>query len=952
VILISDKSLGISVTGDIDDISAKLDAVASQLDGLADQTIELMINADTTSLSEVATVSDEVSSELESVSESVESVGSGIEGIDSTSLSEAASHANALGNDLGSTATEANNASTEIDSATESTDAFTAAAGAVVALGLSAVFIDAANAAGYYEDSWGRVGLAMETGADTAQSDWGDAVSQMTSITGRSASEARDFLISMGTAGITSSDLLESSFENIAATAYRTGSSIEGVSNKFKVMVSTGAIRPQSLIQLGITTGDVYEATGLTMDEFREKFKNATETQRAEMLNSIMAVNDSKAANDEYKQSWQHLIDIMGRAWGYLNRVFGELILPVAIPAMEMLANAINSVAGWMSSLDPVSKGLLTGVVALIAGFTFLVGTLGTLKFVLDTLKISWALNLLGINTSTLAADAHIIATNAQIFAQKLLNRELWTSAATYAKDIILKGASIALTIAQATYTEAAAAAQWLLNTAFFANPIGMTILAITALVAGLVLLYQNNEQVRASIDGLWNSIQGFGAYLADTFVTTLNSPIVALQDFIDDIKSFGSDLYDSGKNWINDLTRGISDSIPSLDDVLQRISDYFPHSPAKTGPLSTVTPENMNAYGQSLGAGLKEGFRSGLNLEDPNTLSITNLLAGIGNPYDVLINTSNQKAVASTQEAEAKISKAKADGIKKTFEDLTNLDKKTYATYDSMAASAMSAAEQMQYGMKVAAHNTAAAWENAMARVAGSMSALSSMFGAMGISMPESTYSTAELLRIRSDSIKEAKLNLQEAKENYRKGEGSYADVLMLQKELDQLQSHETLAAIMKSGQSVGQTWGNGVASGITSSANNINSAIATASRGFIANSPPVEGPLMNIDKDGLNIGSIFAENIGIGLNRAKGVINAGLNQISPTLNAPSLSPGASQNIRDVKVEFSGPITIPEGSDPYQVGRELARGTGDGLADKLGIQVSNMGISTVDDRR
>lgn len=56
--------------------------------------------------------------------------------------------------------------------------------------------------------------------------------------------------------------------------------------------------------------------------------------------------------------------------------------------------------------------------------------------------------------------------------------------------------------------TIATTAVQWLLNAALTANPIGIVVLAIAALVGALVLLYQKNETVRAIIDAVWGAIK------------------------------------------------------------------------------------------------------------------------------------------------------------------------------------------------------------------------------------------------------------------------------------------------------------------------------------------------------------------------------------------------------------------------------------------------------------
>ncbi|GAB2954861.1 hypothetical protein GCM10027048_20520 [Hymenobacter coalescens] len=70
-------------------------------------------------------------------------------------------------------------------------------------------------------------------------------------------------------------------------------------------------------------------------------------------------------------------------------------------------------------------------------------------------------------------------------------------TASTLAQLAVEKGRAVA--------TRASAAAQWLLNAAMTANPIGLVIAAVALLVGGLVTLYDRSERVRMVLAGLSN---------------------------------------------------------------------------------------------------------------------------------------------------------------------------------------------------------------------------------------------------------------------------------------------------------------------------------------------------------------------------------------------------------------------------------------------------------------
>jgi hypothetical protein len=97
---------------------------------------------------------------------------------------------------------------------------------------------------------------------------------------------------------------------------------------------------------------------------------------------------------------------------------------------------------------------------------------------------------------------------------------ELWSS--TTIRDTLAKVANFAFTIAINGAVLAYAAAtgvarlativwtgvQWALNTALNANPIGLVVLAIAALVAAFVIAYNKSEAFRNVIDGIGNAIR------------------------------------------------------------------------------------------------------------------------------------------------------------------------------------------------------------------------------------------------------------------------------------------------------------------------------------------------------------------------------------------------------------------------------------------------------------
>lgn len=934
----ADNEIGITVKGDVDDVTSKMEEVNNSINQLTDQNIQL-----TTQGVEEATASvDNLGNEFDETTESAEKTGDKIE-------------------ETGSMTVEAMAAAT------------IAVAGFATGMELAAQKIDETNI---------QIGQ-LATMAGMAEPDLRDMIAYISNAT-FPTEEAIAYTKALHQAGLANQYLADS------ATAMdkmndATGVGYENVikfSKSLKVMGADMSNLPAYYNAIAYANDNImggFESYIQWMEKYDSKFKEMGLS--VDQTAVIIAAATKKFGGG--RAAYQGINNAITESNGNLD-IFCQMI---GLSADE-LSNASTTVGQYSGQLDKLAdeeeehKTLMQQIGAWVEDLSVryggLVSTLGSVSGAmaafstpLIAVNALWEIQKKATEGSTVANIKNSIATAANTVvtkakavasytaaaAQMLVNEAQSIGLMSLVKDVAVKGTAVVVTLAQAAASKVAAAGQWLLNAAMSANPIGLVVIAITALVAGLYLLYQHSDQVRGAINGLWDSLVGFGVYLKDAFINALDNAILPFRQLYQGIINIGPNMYNAGVNLINNFVKGVKDSVKPIEGALQGVADFFPHSPAKTGPLSEVTPEKMEGYGFDLGLGLGsgvvEGTQTGLNThkgtglgglfgdmfkqiqENPaSAITFSGWIMGATRYRQSLID-----AEQKTIDTNAEIREQNRQTVTKAFEDLNNLDSKTYATYNSMAESAMTFAERAQYSMEVSAHNTAVAWEIAMERVKGSFSSLGGMFGAMGISMPKQVFSTSDLLRMRSQAIAEKKLELSKA--------STWQEKRMIKAELDQLQSHETLSAIMKSGQSVGQTWGQGVASGIQSSQQNINNAIANASRGFIANSPPVEGPLMNIDKDGLNIGTIFAENIAKGLTGAKSILNAGLSEVGLS-NIISLkgSPGGTSTT-NITVSLVG-ANIASNLDATTVGERV----GEGLASKLLGQASNAGTSIVNIQR
>lgn len=180
-----------------------------------------------------------------------------------------------------------------------------------------------------------------------------------------------------------------------------------------------------------------------------------------------------------------------------LAGVLSERVLPAvegAVRFFRELPGPVQAVAGGLAGLAVVGGGaaIVTGKVADGVKSTLDVAT-----------KAGPALRGVASSASSLASGA---ASGASALAA--WGRSAATSAVNAARATAAFVAQKAAMVAQAVAAKATAAAQWLINAAMAANPITLVVVAIAALVAGLVLAYQRFEPFRAVVDAVAGALR------------------------------------------------------------------------------------------------------------------------------------------------------------------------------------------------------------------------------------------------------------------------------------------------------------------------------------------------------------------------------------------------------------------------------------------------------------
>ena len=140
----------------------------------------------------------------------------------------------------------------------------------------------------------------------------------------------------------------------------------------------------RQLASTGITMEELASAmgmTGATADEVKAKWQELDTNQRAAALGMAASMNEGQTANEEYKKSWAGLQAQLDIARGRLERLAGEVLLPVLIPALQAAGRMLNWVGDVVSAL---MKGPLGGLISIVgsvaAGFALVVPALMAVK--------------------------------------------------------------------------------------------------------------------------------------------------------------------------------------------------------------------------------------------------------------------------------------------------------------------------------------------------------------------------------------------------------------------------------------------------------------------------------------------------------------------------------------------------------------------------------------------
>ena len=103
--------------------------------------------------------------------------------------------------------------------------------------------------------------------------------------------------------------------------------------------------------------------------------------QRAAILGTAASMNEGEEANEAYKTSWAGLQDQIEIGKGRLERLAGEVLLPVLIPAMQLATRVMDWLGDTISAtMDGPLGGLISVIGSVAAGFALAIPAIMAIK--------------------------------------------------------------------------------------------------------------------------------------------------------------------------------------------------------------------------------------------------------------------------------------------------------------------------------------------------------------------------------------------------------------------------------------------------------------------------------------------------------------------------------------------------------------------------------------------
>lgn len=380
---------------------------------------------------------------------------------------------------------------------------------------------------------------------------------------------------------------------------------------------------------------------GITFDESQEKvLKYGTEEERAAVLAQVITdnvghMNQEIAKTDDGKQ--QQFKNTLGD----LQEVIGGKLIPLQTMYYGVLAT--------------VGTYLVNNIVPIIESIFAYIGDLAT-KFAENKSLIDLLVGALEILTAGFIAfkSVAVITSVISSFQQAQLTLTLFTASqggATVAQGLFNGSLTIGetlvalftgkVTLAQLA-SEGWTAAQGALNAVLSANPIGIVVTAIVALIAIIVVAYNKCDWFRKMVDNAFKNVKSAVGDAASFIKTNIIDNICGAADAgakkFEEFKTKAGQIFNQAKDMITHPMQTASDFIKGIVGNIKGFFNFkisWPHIPL---PHFGITPKGWNVgdllKGKTPTLGIKwfkKAYDEPMELNGPTAFGMQNgkVLAG-----------------------------------------------------------------------------------------------------------------------------------------------------------------------------------------------------------------------------------------------------------------------------------------------------------------------------------